>query len=132
MSARILLIEDHPANLELMFYLLDHAGYEVIYAENGLAGLELARHRSPDLILSDILLPGLDGFGILAALMKEERLAEIPVVAVTASAMAGDREAIIAAGFDDYISKPIEPETFVQQIERHLPEKLRKVREPTA
>jgi len=119
--AKILLIEDHPANLELMHYLLTASGHDVLTATDGEAGLEIACRERPDLIVSDVQMPRKTGVEVVAALAQDPRFAGIPVVAVTASAMMGDRETIIAAGFCDYLSKPIEPETFVRQIERHLP-----------
>lgn len=121
MAARILVVEDHPTNRELMDYILTKAGHTVLLAEDGLSGLAMARKERPDLIISDIQLPGMDGFTLLAALSADPLLANVPVIAVTASAMSGDRENIISAGFDDYVSKPIEPESFVAQISRHLP-----------
>lgn len=123
MSARILVIEDHPTNRALMHYILTKADYVVLLAEDGLSGLAIARRELPDLIISDIQLPGMDGFALVAAFAADPRLANVPVIAVTASAMSGDRENIIRAGFDDYISKPIEPESFVSQISRHLPKR---------
>jgi len=104
-----------------MRYLLAASGHEVLEATNGADALKLARQNRPDLIVSDMQMPGLDGFGLIAALRADPVLRGVPVIAVTASAMMGDRETIIAAGFHDYLSKPIEPETFVARIERHLP-----------
>jgi CheY-like chemotaxis protein len=119
--ARILVIEDHPDNLDLMRYLLAAAGHAVLTASDGETGLEIARRERPDLIVSDVHMPRKTGVEVVRALTSDPRFADIPVVAVTASAMMGDRETIISAGFCDYLSKPIEPETFVGQIERHLP-----------
>lgn len=123
MATRILVIEDHPTNRELMHYILTKAGHTVLLAGDGLTGLAMARREQPDLIISDIHLPGMDGFALLVALAATPNLADVPVIAVTASAMSGDRENIIRAGFDDYVSKPIEPESFVSQISRHLPKR---------
>ncbi|MFG1422730.1 response regulator [Roseixanthobacter liquoris] len=118
---KILVIEDHPTSRELMTYILRCTGHEVIETGDGRAGLDLARAHRPDLVISDVQLPGMNGFEIVAAIKRDPELAAIPVVAVTASAMSGDRENIIAAGFDDYLSKPIDPEIFAHQIARHLP-----------
>lgn len=123
MAARILIIEDNPANLELMTYLLRAYKYQVMSAEDGEAGLAAAQQQLPDVVVCDLQLPKLDGFEVLKRLKAEPRTRAIPVVAVTAYAMVGDRERVLAAGFDGYLAKPIEPETFVSQIERFLKEK---------
>jgi CheY-like chemotaxis protein len=124
MPARILVIEDDPNTLELMTYLLTAFGHTVLTAENGVAGLAMARAERPDLIACDIQLPQLDGLGVARELAKDPELAGIPLIAVTAFSMVGDRETILSAGFDDYISKPIEPEKFVAQLDRYLPAAL--------
>ncbi|WP_268793436.1 response regulator [Noviherbaspirillum sp. Root189] len=116
-----MLIEDHPANLELMAYLLHAFGHTCLCAPNGTAGLELALKESPDLVICDVHLPVLDGYGVIRKIRSDPHLQHLPVVAVTALAMVGDREKLLAAGFDGYISKPIEPETFVGTIEEFLP-----------
>lgn len=125
MPARILVIEDDPNTLELMAYLLGAFGHTVLRADNGLDGVALAAAERPDLIACDIQLPGLDGYGVARCLAGEPGLADIPLLAVTAFSMVGDRESILSAGFDDYISKPIVPETFVDQLDRYLPRGLR-------
>ncbi|WP_127090633.1 response regulator [Aquabacter cavernae] len=121
MAARILVIEDDPNSRELMRFLLGRSGYGVTLAEDGAAGLAAARRDQPDLIISDIQLPELNGFEVAASIAADPSLRHIPLIAVTASAMAGDRENIIRSGFTDYVSKPIEPETFVVQIAQYLP-----------
>lgn len=120
MSNRILVIEDNPANMELMVYLLNAYGYHAMTAIDGLSGLAIARRERPDLVLCDVHLPGLNGYGVIAILKSEPTLASIPVIAVTALAMTGDRERLLGAGFDGYISKPVEPERFVGAIEQYL------------
>jgi CheY-like chemotaxis protein len=120
MSARILVIEDNAANLELITYLLKAFGHTTIVARDGEEGLRIARTRLPDLILCDLALPKLDGYEVARQLKADPALKEIPLIAVTASAMAGDRDKVIAAGFDGYIRKPITPETFVGEVESHL------------
>jgi two-component system cell cycle response regulator len=115
--ARILIIEDNPANVELMSFLLGAYGHTPLNAPDGARGVAAARSELPDLIACDVNLPGMDGFQVLAALKQEPALAAVPVLAVTALAMAGDREKVLAAGFDGYISKPIEPESFVAELE---------------
>jgi len=118
--ARILIIEDNPANIELMSFLLGAYGHTPLSAADGPRGVAAARSERPDLIACDVNLPGMDGFQVLAALKQEPALAGVPILAVTALAMAGDREKVLAAGFDGYISKPIEPESFVAELEAFL------------
>jgi CheY-like chemotaxis protein len=120
MSARILVIEDNRANLELMTYLLRAYKYEPVSADDGESGLELARAGRPDVVICDIQLPGIDGYEVLRRLKSDGATRAIPVVAVTAFAMVGDRDRALAAGFDGYIGKPIVPETFVSQVERFI------------
>ena len=116
----MLLIEDNATNMELMTYLLDAFGYSTTCANDGIAGLEAARSSDFDLVLTDILMPQLDGWELARAFKSDNRLARIPLIAVTALAMAGDRERIMDAGFDGYISKPIDPQRFRDQIEAIL------------
>jgi CheY-like chemotaxis protein len=123
--ARILVIEDDPNTMELMTYLLSAFGHTVLCAGNGLDGVALAAEQRPDLIACDVQLPALDGYGVARRLADDPELAGIPLIAVTAFSMVGDRETILSAGFDDYISKPIIPETFVEQLDRFLPQALR-------
>ncbi len=127
MSGRILIIEDNRTNLELMSYLLAAHQYQVLSANDGEEGLDLTPRESPDLIICDIHLPAMDGHEVARRLKEHasEKLRSIPLVAVTALAMVGDKEKIIASGFDGYIAKPIVPETFVEEIERFLPRQLR-------
>ncbi len=120
MSARILIIEDNPTNMELMVYLLTAFGHTPLMAIDGISGVQTARETRPDLIICDIHLPKLDGYGVVAALKKDEQLRHIPVLAVTALAMVGDRERLLAAGFDGYLGKPIEPDSFVTELEAFL------------
>src|SRR2546428_8421276 len=120
MTARILVIEDNPANLELMTYLLRAHSYEPLCASNGEKGLALAQSTHPDIVVCDIQLPNMDGFEVVRRLKSDPATRSIPVVAVTAFAMVGDRDRALAAGFDGYIGKPIVPETFVPQVEQFL------------
>jgi CheY-like chemotaxis protein len=121
MKPRILLIEDNPRNRYLVAFLLQHRGYEVLEAETGPQGLARAVEDQPALILLDIQLPGMDGYAVARALRGDPRVAAIPVVAVTSYAMAGDRERCMEAGARGYIEKPINPDTFVDEVERFLP-----------
>jgi two-component system cell cycle response regulator len=120
MAARILIIEDHAENLELMTYLLTAFGYATLAADNGFTGLEAAGRERPDLIICDIQLPGIDGYEVAARLKRHDQLQAIPRVAITALAMVGDRDRVLKAGFDGYIAKPITPETFVGDVESFL------------
>nr|WP_211161318.1 response regulator [Aromatoleum bremense] len=121
-----MIAEDHPASLELLRYLLAANGYDILSAEDGEAALDLARRDTPDLIICDLQMPKKNGYEVVRQLKSEPALSAIPVVAVTAFSMIGDREQVLAAGFDGYLSKPIEPEEFVALIEQYLPLSLRK------
>lgn len=125
MSARVLIIEDNSENLELMSYLLQAFGHTTVHATSGAAGLELARGGRFDLIVCDIQLPDMDGFAVMGALRSDPAWQRAPVVAVTALAMSGDRERILRAGFDAYVPKPIDAESFVPQLEAFLDPALR-------
>ena len=118
---QILVIEDNPANLDLMVYLLQAFGYAPLTATDGSMGVETARRERPDLIICDVYLPKLDGYGVVRELKRENALRKVPILAVTALAMVGDREKMLAAGFDGYLAKPITPEEFVPQVEAFLP-----------
>src|SRR6266487_3333791 len=100
MGARILIIEDNPENLELMTYLLQAFGHVPLIARHGLEGIEAAQHDRPELIICDIQLPDTDGYAIARDLKADASMRGIPLVAVTALAMVGDRDKVLAAGFD--------------------------------
>jgi CheY-like chemotaxis protein len=125
MTARILIIEDNAANLELVRYLLAFHGYAVMEARDGVQGVEIAMKERPDLIICDLQMPLLDGYHVLAQLRDNSGGVNFVVVAVTAFSMPNDRQMVMTAGFDGYLSKPIEPENFVSQIEAFLPAELR-------
>jgi two-component system cell cycle response regulator len=125
MSARILVIEDNPTSMELMVYLLQAFSHRPLLAYDGEEGIKAAHRERPDIIICDVHLPKLDGYGVVRFLKNHPSLQSIPVVAVTALAMVGDREKVLNAGFDSYIGKPIEPQAFVNQIEEFLPACLR-------
>ncbi|MFL6353045.1 MAG: response regulator [Bryobacteraceae bacterium] len=116
MPARILVIEDNPANLDLMMYLIRAFGHIAVSARDGREGLCAAAQMRPDLILCDIHLPKTDGYEVVRRLKSDPNCCSIPTVAVTALAMVGDRDRVLQAGFDGYLAKPINPEAFVQQI----------------
>jgi two-component system, cell cycle response regulator len=128
MTCRILIIEDNQTNVELMAYLLGAFGYDVETAPDGQQGVDLAHRHPPDLILCDLEMPRMNGYEVVASLRAQSSQPPLPVVAVTAYAMAGDRDKILACGFDGYIAKPIYPETFVQQVEAFLPSHVRLAR----
>lgn len=120
MRATILLIEDNAQNRYLATFLLEQRGHQVVQAATGPLGLEMAASTRPDLILLDIQLPGMDGHAVTRALKADPELKVIPVIAVTSYAMVGDREKCLDAGAEGYIEKPIDPETFVDEIEQFL------------
>jgi CheY-like chemotaxis protein len=115
-SARILVIEDTPANLELVADLLEAAGHQVMSATAAEPGIEVARSERPDLILMDVSLPGMDGLEATRRLQADPTTADIPVVALTAHAMHGDESLARQAGCRAYITKPIDTRTFVRRI----------------
>lgn len=123
MKRKVLVIEDNEQNLYLVRFILERSDYEVFAATDGRAGIEMASALKPDLILLDIQLPVMDGYTVARSLRKNPDLADTPIVAVTSYAMPGDREKTIAAGCSGYIEKPIDPETFVSRLERHLPDR---------
>jgi CheY-like chemotaxis protein len=120
MARHILIIEDNPANMELMEYLLHAFDYKVSAAFDGMAGIEMAMQAPPDLIICDVHLPKMDGYETVRRLKSAPVLRHVPVVAVTALAMVGDREKLLGAGFDAYIGKPIDPECFIGQIDSFI------------
>ncbi|MDZ4063678.1 MAG: response regulator [Coriobacteriia bacterium] len=119
MSARILIAEDDPQNMYLARFLLQKAGYDVLSARDGQEAVDVAIANRPDLVLMDMLLPRMDGFEATRRIKACDDL-EVTVVALTAYSMKGDKEAILRAGCDGYISKPIDPELFVGQVEHYL------------
>jgi CheY-like chemotaxis protein len=118
--ATILLVEDYPDNLALMSYLLTSAGHDVRTAGTGQQTLDSARAHRPDIVVLDIQLPDMDGYQVLRELRADPHLATVPVVAVTAYAMVGDRDHALAEGFDGYLPKPITPRMFASTIEGYL------------
>jgi two-component system, cell cycle response regulator DivK len=116
MIPTILVVEDNPLNLELVRDVLTTAGMKVVEARTAQEGLAAASELKPTLILLDIRLPGMDGFAVLERLKADSATASIPVVALTAQAMVGDREQALAAGFTAYIPKPIDTRTLANQV----------------
>ncbi len=119
-AERILVVEDNDKNLKLARDLLEWAGFVVEAATTGEDGVAVALRSAPDLILMDLQLPGIDGFEALTRLREHDETRGVPVVALTASAMAMDRERALAAGFDGFLEKPIDVRAFPGQVRSHL------------
>ncbi len=117
---KILVVEDNETNMYLIKFILEKSGYEVIEAREGAVGVELAVKEKPTLILMDIQLPDIDGLEATKRIRASEADSEIPIIALTSFTMAGDREKALAAGCTGYIEKPINPETFIAEIEKFL------------
>lgn len=116
----VLIVDDEPASLGDLVEYLECRHCKVLSARTGESGLERAEYSQPDLILLDIQLPVLDGYAVARELRSKTVLADVPIIAVTSYAMVGDRERILAAGCTGYIEKPIDPDTFMAQVERFL------------
>ena len=117
---RVLVVEDNETNLYLIRFILQKNGLEVIEAKDGASGVELAVKEKPDLVIMDIQLPGIDGLEATKRIRASEADGDIPIIALTSYAMMGDREKALAAGCTGYIEKPINPETFMAEIEKYL------------
>jgi CheY-like chemotaxis protein len=120
MGARVLIVDDNPTNLKLIAFVVRAQGYEVEVAADAEAALASVREFAPELILVDLQLPGMDGLELTRRLKADAATRSIPVLAVTAYAMKGDRDKALAAGCDDYITKPIDTRTLPDTIARHL------------
>lgn len=116
MSCRILIVEDNEVNLKLVELILHKAGYRTVSAKDAEYGIELARSLHPDLILMDIHLPRMDGLAAISILKKEPVTRKIPILALTALAMKGDEDRIIASGCDGYIQKPVGHEHLLKKV----------------
>lgn len=119
-AATVLVVEDNPLNLELASELLRLSGYRVVQARTAEEGIQLARAERPNLILLDVRLPGMDGLAAVRALKRDAETRHIPTIAMTAQAMKGDEEAALAAGFDAYVTKPIDTRAFPHTVARWL------------
>jgi CheY-like chemotaxis protein len=120
-SARVLVVEDNDMNMQLVEYLLEEGGYSIVKAASGEEALSIARGGDPvDLILMDIHLPGIDGLSVVREMKTDARTRSIPILALTAHAMRGDRDRFLEAGCDGYISKPIDVKTFLSSIRTYL------------
>jgi two-component system, cell cycle response regulator DivK len=120
MAHRILLVEDNEDNRIIYRLTLVHFGYEVIEAGDGETGVRMARELRPDLILMDVSIPGIDGWEATRMLKEDEQTAEVPIVALTAHALATDRARAEEVGCDGYLAKPVEPRRVIEEIERVL------------
>ena len=118
-AAQILVVEDNEKNMKLVRDVLEATGYRLLEATTGAQAVDLAAEHQPGLVLMDIRLPDMDGVQVLGRLRADERTASIPVLAVTAQAMQGDRERFLAAGFDDYVAKPVDIDELVRSVGRH-------------
>lgn len=116
----VLIIEDNKNNLYMMRFIVTRLGHAVLEARDGASGVDLARRERPDLILMDIQLPVLDGYAATQQIRADAALQEVPIIAVTSYAMAGDREKALAAGCSAYIEKPIDPESFIKELEKYV------------
>ena len=117
--AKILLVEDNAKNMKLFRDVLRAAGYDTVEATTGLGALEVAVEHKPDVVLMDVQLPDIDGVETLGRLRADRRTAAIPVVALTAQAMHGDRERFLAAGFDGYVAKPVDIAALVHTVHEY-------------
>ena len=117
---KILVVEDNETNMYLICFILRNKGYEVIEARSGEDGVEIAIKEMPDMVLMDIQLPGIDGMETTRRIRKSGACGDIPIVALTSYAMTGDREKTLKAGCTGYIEKPINPDTFMDEIEKYL------------
>ncbi len=120
---RVLLVEDNPDNFQLVRFLLEQGGHQVLGAYNGREGVELARKEMPDLVLMDLSLPEVDGWTAARQLKEDPATAAIPLLALTAHTLPGDRLRALQSGFNGFISKPIDIKSFPEKINRALESK---------
>jgi len=118
--ARFLIVDDDSINRELVSAILEGQGHDIEMAATGEDAVRMARESPPDMILMDVMMPGMGGLKAVSLLRSHETTSRIPVVALTALAMPGDREGLLAGGFDAYIEKPISVRTFMQQVQALL------------
>lgn len=117
---RVLIADDKPTGRELVRTVLENRGYEVFEARDGIEALDAAQRIRPDLIILDLHMPGLDGFGVVKELRLDTRFTGTPIIALTASAMQGDRQRALAAGFTGYVTKPVSLIALRSEVERLL------------
>lgn len=123
MVKKILVIEDDPATSRLLEYSLKHEGYQIINATNGLDGIRKALNEAPDLIILDVMLPGMDGFEICHRLRSETGTAKLPILMLSAKAQEMDKNTGLLTGADDYLIKPVAPAMIVSRVEALLTKK---------
>lgn len=116
--ATILLVDDRPDNLEIYRILLVHVGYAVLLAADGAAGVRMAKEHIPDLIVMDVSMPVMDGFEATRTLRADPTTKDICIIGLTAHAMPSDRAMVLAAGFDAYFSKPLEPRRLLEEVKK--------------
>lgn len=127
MKKRVLLIEDDPSSVRLVSYTLEQEGYEVLTATNGLEGLKKVREEAPDLLVLDVMLPGLDGFEVCRRLRADEQTAGLPVLMLSAKAQETDKTTGLKMGADDYLAKPADPSEIVARVANLLAMKTTRV-----
>lgn len=125
MKTKVLIIEDNEQNMYMLTFLLEAENYEVIQSFSGKAGVEVAKNDKPDIILLDIQLPEMDGYTVAKNIRTIDELKTTPIIAVTSYAMPGDREKCVESGATGYIEKPINPDTFISQMNSFLPDNLK-------
>ncbi len=116
---KVLVVEDNPFNMELVLEILDGMGFGAAGAVNGAEAIKNVEKEAYDLVLMDIELPGMDGVAISKIIRSKPRYKSVPMIALTAYAMKGDKERFLAAGFDDYISKPLDVPDFMKRMEKY-------------
>jgi len=124
-SKRILIIEDDPSVLRATSYILEKEGYEVLSAQNGLEGLKKAKDSNPDLLLLDVMLPGIDGFEICHSLRGEPGTADLPILMFSAKGQETDKATGLKVGADEYITKPVDREVLLSKVAAWLAAKSR-------
>ncbi len=117
---KVLVIEDNENNMYLMRFILEKLGHSVLEAPDGATGVALAIKEHPDLILMDIQLPVMDGYEATRMIREQPTLKDVPIIAVTSYAMVGDREKALEAGCTAYVEKPIEPESFIKELQKYV------------
>lgn len=120
MQLRVLLIEDNENNIELISFILEHAGYCVVVAENGLKGIIMAERELPDFIILDVQLPDIDGFEVLKTIRSKKKMEKIPVIVMSSYTLGGDKNRMKELGANCYIEKPIDPASIVKDIKLTL------------
>ena len=120
MEHKVLIIEDDPATSRLVEYSLRHAGYQVVRAANGLEGIRMARSEAPDLVILDVMLPGLDGYEICHRLKGDAATARLPIMMFSAKAQEIDRNTGLKVGADEYLTKPAAPADIIARVQKLL------------